>query len=111
MSPRMGPLGDLETDESSSGARVEQGTRGDTRVLDYQDTRDDARRNGRGHRYDDVARRNDAECRPRRLSHRNGYLRHTPDPSRLGADPRARIQSVALLGDDRRFDDLRDDAR
>ena len=46
-----------------------------------------------------------------RLSDRDGDLRRRADPAGLGADQGAAVQPVALLGDDRRFDDLRHDAR
>ena len=45
-----------------------------------------------------------------RLSDRHGDIRRAADRAGLGADQGARVQPVALLGDDRRLDHVRDDA-
>ena len=93
---------------------AQQGPGDHARLLDHQDPRDDARRDRRRHGHDDLARRDHAERR------RPGSTAIWSAP-RFSASllvvlvwaqiQRAAVQPVALLGDDRRLDDVRHDAR
>src|SRR5258705_1416740 len=90
--------------------RVDQGARGHAGILDHQDSRNHARRDRRRYGDHDLARRTVREPGAKRLSDRHRHFRASPGWPGLGADQGTRLQPLALLGDDRRFDHLRHDA-
>src|SRR5438270_459652 len=89
---------------------AEQSSRGDARLLDHQDPRDDAWRDRRRHRHDELARRDDGASGAERLSDRDRDVRRRAGRPGVGADYGAQLQRVALLGDHRCLDHVRDHA-